>query len=57
MISALQRLQSEQQAQVDSSMPDSMTAFGIRGGLKGMAKLFASHPPLEERITALQNQS
>ncbi len=54
MIGALRRLQSEQQAHMDSSMPDSMTAFGIRGGLKGMAKLFASHPPLEARIAALQ---
>jgi heat shock protein HtpX len=32
-----------------------MAAFGINGGLKeGLARLFSSHPPLEERIAALQ---
>jgi heat shock protein HtpX len=30
-----------------------LAAFGINGG--GMSKLFMSHPPLEERIAALQN--
>jgi heat shock protein HtpX len=29
-----------------------MAAFGIANG--GMSKLFMSHPPLEERIAALQ---
>jgi heat shock protein HtpX len=29
-----------------------MAAFGINGG--GVSRLFMSHPPLEERITALQ---
>jgi heat shock protein HtpX len=30
-------------------------AFGINGGLKqGLAALFASHPPLDERIDALK---
>ncbi len=52
MISALQRLQAEQGMPVH--MPGSMTAFGINGGLKhGLAGLFMSHPPLEERIEAL----
>ncbi len=56
MIRALQRLQSEVQAGVESPMPDSMKAFGISGGFKkNLGKLFASHPPLEERIAALQN--
>jgi len=33
-----------------------MAAFGIAGGLgNGMKKLFMTHPPLEERIAALQN--
>ena len=35
----------------ESQLPQSMTAFGIRGG--NIAKLFASHPPLEERIARL----
>lgn len=56
MIGALNRLLAEQQAQVPSSMPDSMYAFGISSGFKkNFAKLFASHPPLEERIRALQH--
>jgi heat shock protein HtpX len=34
-----------------------MAAFGINGGMaSGLQKLFLSHPPLEERIAALQNQ-
>ena len=37
----------------ESQLPQSMTAFGIRGG--NIAKLFASHPPLEERIARLMN--
>ena len=56
MIGALNRLLAEQKAQVTSSMPDSMYAFGISSGFKqNFAKLFASHPPLEDRIRALQN--
>lgn len=55
MIGALNRLRQEQQAQMPSSMPDTMQAFGIRGGLKqSLGKLLASHPPLEDRIRALQ---
>ncbi|MDO3386108.1 protease HtpX [Gilvimarinus sp. SDUM040013] len=55
MIRALQRLQAETQAGAQSSMPSSMKAFGISSGFsQNMAKLFASHPPLEERIRALQ---
>lgn len=55
MINALRRLQMEVEAQVPSSMPDSIYAFGISGGFKQqMSKLFASHPPLTERIAALQ---
>jgi heat shock protein HtpX len=54
MIAALQRLRAEQGVPVH--MPDSLTAFGINGGLKhGLAGLFMSHPPLEERIEALRN--
>ncbi|WP_324710075.1 protease HtpX [Pseudomonas citronellolis] len=54
MIAALQRLRAEQGVPVH--MPDNLTAFGINGGLKhGLAGLFMSHPPLEERIEALRN--
>lgn len=49
MIAALQRLQ--QQHEPDS-LPDEMAAFGISGGKLGA--LFASHPPLEDRIEALR---
>ena len=54
MISALERLKQGHQ-QVE--LPDQLAAFGISGGIKGgMTKLFMSHPPLEERIAALQKQ-
>lgn len=56
MINALRRLQMEVEAKVPSSMPDTMYAFGISQGFKqNLSRLFASHPPLEERIRALQN--
>jgi heat shock protein HtpX len=52
MIAALQRLQSIHEP---SHLPDQLVAFGINGGLaEGMRKLFTSHPPLSERIAALQ---
>lgn len=49
MISALRRLQQGQQAE----MPDELVAFGINTGK--MSVLFSSHPPLAERIRALEN--
>ncbi len=53
MISALLRLQ---QASNPEPLPDEMAAFGISGGkADGFKKLFMSHPPLEERIAALEN--
>jgi len=53
MVSALQRLQAEQD--LPKQMPDTLTAFGISGDVRqGFAALFRSHPPLEERIAALQ---
>jgi len=56
MISALQRLQDEMKANVPSQMPDSMQAFGISSGFsQRMLKAFATHPPLELRILALQS--
>nr|WP_218943621.1 protease HtpX [Exilibacterium tricleocarpae] len=55
MIGALARLKAESDARVPSSLPDSMYAFGISSGFKkNLGALFASHPPLEQRIQALQ---
>ncbi|MGR9043966.1 MAG: protease HtpX [Gammaproteobacteria bacterium] len=51
MISALRALQ---RAHEPAELPGELAAFGIHGG--GMQRLFMSHPPLEERIAALQNQ-
>ena len=51
MIAALQRLQSNQ---AESQLEGQLTAFGI-SGKRAMAELFMSHPPLEKRIAALQN--
>ncbi|MEY3786057.1 MAG: hypothetical protein RLZ75_262 [Pseudomonadota bacterium] len=52
MIAALRALQRGQDAQ---DLPGQLAAFGINGG--GVSRLFMSHPPLEERIAALQNNS
>lgn len=55
MIGALNRLRAEQELPAD--MPKALVAFGINGGLKdGLAALFMSHPPLEDRIAALQQR-
>ena len=52
MIAALKRLQAVHEP---SHLPDQMVAFGINAGLaEGVRKLFMSHPPLSERIAALQ---
>lgn len=52
MVAALQRLQ---QAHSPAQLPDQLAAFGIAGGLgHGLKRLFMTHPPLEERIAALQ---
>ncbi len=50
MIAALSRLGSLH----SGGLPDSVKAFGI-GGNSGLAGLFATHPPIEARIAALQN--
>lgn len=56
MIGALERLRQEQG--LPAELPDSMMAFGIRtAGKRSMMRLFTTHPPLEERITALRSRS
>lgn len=53
MIEALRALQRAHEPQ---DLPGELAAFGISGGMRsGFSKLFLSHPPLEERIAALQN--
>jgi len=55
MIRALQRLKAETEAHVPNQMPDTLVAFGISSGFsKKMMAAFATHPPLETRIVALQ---
>ena len=51
MINALARLQQN----IPSQLPKEMKAFGISGEKSdGLKRLFMSHPPIEERIAALQ---
>lgn len=51
MINALKRLQMVHAG----PLPEKMAAFGIAGGRSsGLKRLFMTHPPLEERIAALE---
>ena len=50
MINALRRLQAVHEPH---ALPDQFAAFGIAGGVR---ELFSSHPPLEVRIAALEQQ-
>jgi heat shock protein HtpX len=52
MIEALALLQRSQ----GLPMPPQMQAFGINTGRHGLMRLFMTHPPLDERIAALQTQ-
>ncbi|HEU0282825.1 MAG TPA: protease HtpX [Gallionella sp.] len=51
MIAALERLKINHE---QTALPEKMAAFGISGG-HGFAKLFMTHPPLDERIEALRS--
>lgn len=54
MIDALRRLQAE--TAVPNQMPETLVAFGIAtGARRGFQELFATHPPLDVRIQALQS--
>ena len=54
MIASLRRLQ---QTPDPEDLPDEMAAFGISGGVgDGIKALFLTHPPLEQRIAALEKQ-
>lgn len=56
MIGALQRLKAEYE--VPDQMPETLTAFGISSHMKsGLMAAKASHPPLDDRIAALQQQA
>ena len=55
MIAALQRLKANYEP---TTLPEATKAFGISGATKsGLARLFTSHPPLDERIDALRSGS
>ena len=52
MIAALQRLKLNHEP---TTLPEAAKAFGISGKTRGgLARLFMSHPPLDERIDALR---
>lgn len=51
MVGALRRLQAHHEP---SHLPDQVAAFGIRPKKGGLADFFRSHPPLDDRIAALQ---
>lgn len=52
MIAALRRLQTNSK---QAPLPKSLAAMGISGSTRsGFARLFMTHPPLEERIAALE---
>ncbi|WP_346797446.1 protease HtpX [Halomonas sp. Bachu 37] len=57
MVNALARLKAE--TQLPDQMPDTLTAFAITTGQsrKLMERVFASHPPLDDRIRALKEAS
>lgn len=52
MANALRVLQRLKESNMPTALPDRMAAFGITA----FGGLFATHPPLEKRIAALENQ-
>jgi heat shock protein HtpX len=55
MISALESIQRYvEAAQVEYSTQDALATMKISGGTGGWMNLFATHPPIEERIAALK---
>ena len=57
MISALQAIDRwVNRAQVEYSTQDALATMKISGKTSGFLHLFATHPPIEERIAALQRQ-
>jgi heat shock protein HtpX len=52
MVNALERLKA---SVAQPHLPEQLGAFGVSGGTRsGLARLFMSHPPLDERIAALK---
>jgi heat shock protein HtpX len=51
---ALQRLQEPEVAQAEAQQHPAFQSLKISGPTGGIARLFASHPPLEERIARLE---
>ncbi|TQV64988.1 MAG: protease HtpX [Halothiobacillaceae bacterium] len=54
MIAALEKLRAMHEP---SHLPSQMAAFGINGGQPSLARLFMTHPPLEERIETLRRSA
>ena len=54
MIAALERLKQQHEP---SHLPDKIAAFGISGKQSQISRLFMSHPPLDERIAALRDNT
>jgi len=58
MISALQSIQRYVEAeQMEYATHDALATMKISGGTGGWMNLFATHPPIEERIAALRRMA
>ncbi|NDG84481.1 MAG: protease HtpX [Proteobacteria bacterium] len=56
MVKALRKLQMVYENPIEAETPAQMQAFQISSRKGSFLGLFASHPPLEDRIAALENQ-